>query len=292
MWRSRRAVGEVLRAAARRSAGPRCLHRPDHLASAAATTRAPRRVDIDARRPSPGRGSRRDSLASSRSFSADASPSSRGACWSCGVATTASDLFFCGGCGGVLPALAEGDDVNGSLLLFRVLGVDPPRFAVSNDELERAMKNLQKTLHPDKFSTAPNVAREHSADQASLVNRAYATLRDPLRRAKYMLRAFGAGVAEESGMGDERGGDRGDTLLDPTLLMEVMETREAIERAGDDASALGAMATANDAAEHECVAALGAAMDAGNLATARKETVRLTYLVRIRDEIKRRLPPG
>ena len=291
MWRSRRAVGEVLRAAARRSAGPRCLHRPDHLAAAAATTRAPRRVDIDARRPSPGRGSRRDSLASSRSFSADASPSSRGACWSCGVATTASDLFFCGGCGGVLPALAEGDDVNGSLLLFRVLGVDPPRFAVSNDELERAMKNLQKTLHPDKFSTAPNVAREHSADQASLVNRAYATLRDPLRRAKYMLRAAGAGVAEESGMGDERGA-AGDTLLDPTLLMEVMETREAIERAGDDASALGAMATANDAAEHECVAALGAAMDAGDLATARKETVRLTYLVRIRDEIKRRLPPG
>lgn len=291
MWRSRRAVGEVLRAAARRSAGPRCLHRPDHLVAAAATTRAPRRVDIDARRPSPGRGSRRDSLASSRSFSADASPSSRGACWSCGVATTASDLFFCGGCGGVLPALAEGDDVNGSLLLFRVLGVDPPRFAVSNDELERAMKNLQKTLHPDKFSTAPNVAREHSADQASLVNRAYATLRDPLRRAKYMLRAAGAGVAEESGMGDERGA-AGDTLLDPTLLMDVMETREAIERAGDDASALGAMATANDAAEHECVAALGAAMDAGDLATARKETVRLTYLVRIRDEIKRRLPPG
>lgn len=259
--------------------------------AAAATTRAPRRVDIDARRPSPGRESRRDSLASSRSFSADASPSSRGACWSCGVATTASDLFFCGGCGGVLPALAEGDDVNGSLLLFRVLGVDPPRFAVSNDELERAMKNLQKTLHPDKFSTAPNVAREHSADQASLVNRAYATLRDPLRRAKYMLRAFGAGVAEESGMGDEQGSPAGDTI-DPTLLMDVMETREAIERAGDDASALGAMATANDAAEHECVAALGAAMDAGDLATARKETVRLTYLVRIRDEIKRRLPPG
>lgn len=291
MWRSRRAVGEVLRAAARRSAGPRCLHRPDHLVAAAATTRAPRRVDIDARRPSPGRGSRRDSLASSRSFSADASPSSRGACWSCGVATTASDLFFCGGCGGVLPALAEGDDVNGSLLLFRVLGVDPPRFAVSNDELERAMKNLQKTLHPDKFSTAPVVAREHSADQASLVNRAYATLRDPLRRAKYMLRAAGAGVAEESGMGDEQGSPAGDTI-DPTLLMDVMETREAIERAGDDVRALGAMATANDAAEHECVAALGAAMDAGNLATARKETVRLTYLVRIRDEIKRRLPPG
>ena len=259
--------------------------------AAAATTRAPRRVDIDARRPSPGRGSRRDSLASSRSFSADASPSSRGACWSCGVATTASDLFFCGGCGVVLPALAEGDDVNGSLLLFRVLGVDPPRFAVSNDELERAMKNLQKTLHPDKFSTAPVVAREHSADQASLVNRAYATLRDPLRRAKYMLRAAGAGVAEESGMGDEQGSPAGDTI-DPTLLMDVMETREAIERAGDDASALGAMASANDAAESSCVAAIGNAMDAGDLAAARKETVRLTYLARIRDEIKRRLPPG
>ena len=92
-------------------------------------------------------------------------------------------------------------------------------------------------------------------------------------------------------MGDEQGA-AGDAFVDPTLLIEVMETREAIERAGDDASALGAMAPANAAAEHECVAALGAAMDAGDLATARKETVRLTYLVRIRDEIKRRLPPG
>ena len=52
------------------------------------------------------------------------------------------------------------------------------------------------------------------------------------------------------------------------------------------------MASANDAAESSCVAAIGNAMDAGDLATARKETVRLTYLARIRDEIKRRLPPG
>ena len=48
----------------------------------------------------------------------------------------------------------------------------------------------------------------------------------------------------------------------------------------------------NDEAESICVKSIGVAMDANDLDAARKETVRLTYLSRIRDEIKRRLPPG
>ena len=248
MWRSRRAVGGALGAAARRSAGPRCLHRPDHLVGGGHDAR-PRRVDIDARRPSPAsRISARLARVLAIVLRGRVALLSRRVLVLRRRDDRVRPLLL-----RRMPAasshLAEGDDVNGSLLLFRVLGVDPPRFAVSNDELERAMKNLQKTLHPDKFSTAPNVAREHSADQASLVNRAYATLRDPLRRAKYMLRAAGAGVAEESGMGDEQAAPAGDTLLDPTLLMDVMETREAIERAGDDVERAGRDGHLFDAAE-------------------------------------------
>lgn len=152
------------------------------------------------------------------------------------------------------------------------------------------MKTLQKTLHPDKFSTAPTNAKTHSADQASLVNRAYATLRDPLKRAKYMLRAAGAGVAEESGMGDEQGAGTGQGLIDPVLLMEVMETREAIEDAAGDADALRRLRDTNDAEEAACREALARALDGEpmDLETARRVTVKMTYLARIRTEITER----
>jgi molecular chaperone HscB len=299
MWRTRRIAREVLRVASRRSSGPRTLvDRAEHLAAAAASVPRASTGGIWSLRRG-GRhvcreeGSLGPSRVSHRAFSDSSAGDPRGACWSCGGGTSRSDLFFCGGCGAVLPALDdEDDDASDAHLLFRVLGVDPPRFALTNDELEVAMKTLQKTLHPDKFSTAPTNAKTHSADQASLVNRAYATLRDPLKRAKYMLRAAGAGVAEESGMGDEQGAGTGQGLIDPVLLMEVMETREAIEDAGEDVVRLTELNESNDEAESVCVKSIGVAMDANDLDAARKETVRLTYLSRIRDEIKRRLPPG
>ena len=55
------------------------------------------------------------------------------------------------------------------------------------------MKRRQKLLHPDKFSTKSEAERQYSADQASAVNDAYGTLRDPLKRAKYILDARGWG---------------------------------------------------------------------------------------------------
>ena len=82
------------------------------------------------------------------------------------------------------------------------------------------MKRRQKLLHPDKFSTKSEAERQYSADQASAVNDAYGTLRDPLKRAKYILDARGWGVTERDGR---------DTPVDPELLMEVMEAREALD---------------------------------------------------------------
>ena len=297
MWRTRRIAREVLRVASRRSSGPRTLvDCAEHLAAAAASLPRASTCGIWSGRRG-GRhvcreeGSLGPSRVSHRAFSDSSAGDPRGACWSCGGGTSRSDLFFCGGCGAVLPALDdEDDDASDAHLLFRVLGVDPPRFALTNDELEVAMKTLQKTLHPDEFSTAPTNAKTHSADQASLVNRAYATLRDPLKRAKYMLRAAGAGVAEESGMGDEQGAGTGQGLIDPVLLMEVMETREAIEDAAGDADALRRLRDANDAEEAACREALARALDGEpmDLETARRVTVKMTYLAMIRTEITER----
>ena len=222
-------------------------------------------------------------------------------CWSCGHAAAggaAGDhLFFCVQCGVILPAAEEAAEHRRDHL-FKVLDV-APRFAVDVDALEAAMKRLQKSLHPDKFTSATDREREHSADQASLVNRAYATLRDPLSRAKYMLRGRGAGIGEDEGMGaGTEGGMRGgaDALIDGALLMEVMETREAIEEAGLEQDQLRRLMAETVEKEEACIATLAAALDgesAGegkeDVQAARRAAVKLTYLARIRKEITERL---
>ena len=150
---------------------------------------------------SPARRCRHRALGA-RGFAADAADARPPTeCWACGApfGASAEHRFFCDACGEILPARvaapARGSD-GAAPVLFRVLGI-APRFEVDLDALEAAMKRLQKVLHPDKFGARSARARAHSAEQASLVNRAYAVLRDPLRRAKYMLAARGERVGDD-----------------------------------------------------------------------------------------------
>ena len=253
---------------------------------------------------SPARRCRHRALGA-RGFAADAADARPPTeCWACGApfGASAEHRFFCDACGEILPARvaapARGSD-GAAPVLFRVLGI-APRFEVDLDALEAAMKRLQKVLHPDKFGARSERARAHSAEQASLVNRAYAVLRDPLRRAKYMLAARGARLGEDddddfgddaaerrfatssldsdgdssrAGAADSRPSTvrheptRAHEPVDPEVLMLAMETREAIEDAAADTDptrrreALAAVAAAAAARESACVAALARAFD-------------------------------
>ena len=60
-----------------------------------------------------------------------------------------------------------------------------------------------------------NVAR----DLSGVVNKAYNTLLSPLLRAQYILQKHGLNVSET------------DQLEDPELLMQILESREALEEA-------------------------------------------------------------
>jgi len=100
-------------------------------------------------------------FAASASAAASSHASNLGACWSCSAPRPGADYFFCGACGVLQPAAADAAELSPDLF-FRILGVHP-RFAVDPVELESAMKTLQKSLHPDKFSTGSAREREHSA---------------------------------------------------------------------------------------------------------------------------------
>ncbi|MDJ0741639.1 MAG: Fe-S protein assembly co-chaperone HscB [Gammaproteobacteria bacterium] len=98
---------------------------------------------------------------------------------------------------------------------FELFGL-PVGFPVDNAELASRYRELQKVVHPDRFAAAGAQSQRLSLQGATMVNEAYDTLRDPLKRAQYLL-------ALQAVDGPQR------TLDDPAFLMQQMELREALD---------------------------------------------------------------
>jgi molecular chaperone HscB len=143
-------------------------------------------------------------------------------CWSCQKA--AGDGALCAACGAVQPPDPKAD-------YFRVLGL-PRAFAFDVAGAEQSYKALTKVLHPDRYARADARARRASLERSVQLNEAWQTLKDPVRRAEYLLSLHGIDVGEMSGVG--RSGQYGDHVTLPVpqvLLMEVLELREALATA-------------------------------------------------------------
>lgn len=102
---------------------------------------------------------------------------------------------------------------------FQTLG-QPARFDLDEADLHAKFIHASSTHHPDRH-TDP-VAQAEAAEQAAEINRAYAILSDPERRADALLTLLGGPAKDE------------DKSLPPALLMDMMETREQLEEAVAD----------------------------------------------------------
>jgi molecular chaperone HscB len=137
------------------------------------------------------------------------------ACWSCSIGHTESTLF-CPHCSKIQPP--PGGDY------FSVFTLKP-RLNLDLVELEHEFHRLSRRLHPDRFARAEENEREWSLADTALLNDAYRTLRDPLRRTEYLLKLEGAEVGEESA-----GRNRTDPSRIPAdLLEEVFELNMQLE---------------------------------------------------------------
>ena len=105
------------------------------------------------------------------------------------------------------------------------LFVLPQSFEVDKDLLDTRYRELQRTVHPDRFVNAGDRERRLSMQQATLINEGYRTLQDPLLRGRYLLELAGYCFDDEH-----------QTVSDTAFLMEQMELREALAavRAADD----------------------------------------------------------
>jgi len=82
------------------------------------------------------------------------------------------------------------------LNFFQVLKNDV-NFDISIETIKQHYLKLQTMLHPDRYTNSSKKERDYSNTQSALVNQAYKTLGDPLKRGLYMLSLHGYEVDSE-----------------------------------------------------------------------------------------------
>jgi len=100
---------------------------------------------------------------------------------------------------------------------FEFLSVPVP-YPLDLRALAERSRELQKTLHPDRFSHLSDRERRLSVQYTAYLNEAVSTLKNPLSRAQYLLKLEGLDTFSET-----------QQQLDPMFLMQQMELRESLE---------------------------------------------------------------
>ena len=62
-----------------------------------------------------------------------------------------------------------------------------PAFKIDAGSLSSRYRDLQAAVHPDRFVNATDADKRVAMERAVRINEAFATLKDPVRRAMHML---------------------------------------------------------------------------------------------------------
>jgi molecular chaperone HscB len=84
-----------------------------------------------------------------------------------------------------------------SLDYFELFGLNPV-FDIDPILLNAAQQRLQASHHPDRHVGSNEQDKRLSVQIASRVNQAYETLRDPVKRSRYLLEINGATLPDDS----------------------------------------------------------------------------------------------
>lgn len=110
---------------------------------------------------------------------------------------------------------------------FQLFGIEVI-FDIDLNQLSQAYQTLQKAAHPDKFAHASSQEQLFAVQKSAEINEAYQTLKQPLKRAEYILTLRGVDLPNEQ-----------HTFGDTSFLMRQMELREMLDevKGADDIDA-------------------------------------------------------
>ena len=143
----------------------------------------------------------------------------RSMCWHC--QSEVAGEYFCERCVKVQPVSKETD-------YFTCLGF-PRRLRIDPHTLETKYYELSRAFHPDFYQNKSETERSISLGNSATLNTAYRTLRDPIRRAEYLLDLEAGAVKEIR------------TSPPADLFEEILELQETLEeyRSSDRTSQAG-----------------------------------------------------
>lgn len=113
---------------------------------------------------------------------------------------------------------------------FEPLGL-PRRFSVDLAALEREYLARSRQVHPDFHHLGSGAEQQASLEQSAALNEAYLAIKDPFRRAEYLLSLLGGPSARE------------EKALDQAFMLDMLDLRERIEaaKAAADRAAIAAL---------------------------------------------------
>jgi molecular chaperone HscB len=162
---------------------------------------------------------------------------------------------------------------------FEVFGL-APTLELDAKALEQRLRELSLEYHPDRFVQADARTRLAALERTTALNDAFKVLKDPVRRAFYVLKLKGIDLESESAAAQAK--------MPLEFLEEVMERRERLEalKAARDVSKARAMA---DEIEREKAGALErakAALAKDDLTAAAHQLGRVRYFARFVEEVE------
>ena len=159
---------------------------------------------------------------------------------------------------------------------YELFGLNPD-FDIDIASLRVEQQRLQAIHHPDRHVSADAAARRASVQMASLINQAFETLRDPVKRSRYLLQINGAELPDESA-----------TTGDTVFLMEQLELREAVEGCRDSDAPLDCCAKLESqlhARAAELAENFVAEFEAGKLEEAMEISRKMQFIQRIQHQL-------
>lgn len=157
---------------------------------------------------------------------------------------------------------------------FQRFGIEVT-FDMDVPALDKLYFDLQRQLHPDRFATKSPKERALSQQQATALNDGYETLKDPLKRADYLVHLKGVNVLPE-----------GCNLVnDQSILIEAMEMRERLESASSMAD-VSTLSRETKSEIDDVIMALSLAFKGEDVEGACQLTTRLKYLHKMMGEVR------
>ncbi len=160
---------------------------------------------------------------------------------------------------------------------FELFGL-PEGFAVNQTHLDEAYRTIQAQIHPDRFASQGAAQKRIATQWSTRANDAYQTLKDPLKRAIYILHLRNI----------ELGDGQQVHALSPAFLMQQIEWREGIEAAAStgDSSALDTLLYELQARQDLCFEVFAKNLEVQENVQAINSVRELMFLNRLIQEAK------